>query len=126
MANNTIKIQLTEREFNKLSEEVGVSRYDLERLYSIGLLHNNVVLDFLIRHDFHWIKRKGKYKTAQVVTRLAMFYNVSKNRVYNAIHNKNVPSHYCQECGRLIRKWEFDKNEGLCSECVIKSIEIPD
>lgn len=124
--NNKIKIQLTDREFNKLAEDVGVSAYDLQKLYAIGLLHAPSVLDFLIHRDFKKIKRRDKYQTSQVVARLAMYYNVSRDKVLNAVHLKRVASWYCSECGKLIRKREYNKNNGKCNDCAIRSIEIPE
>lgn len=120
-----IKIKLSEAEFQKLAEETGVSQYDIEKLYSMGLMKDSVVLEFLIRYDFFKVKRSGKYRTSQIVARIAMFYHVSHYRVLNAIYDKKVPLHYCTECGKLIRKSEFTRNEGLCDTCVAKSIELP-
>ena len=120
-----IRIKLSEAEFQKLAEETGVSQYDIEKLYSMGLIRDNKVLDFLIRHDFFKVKRSDKYRTSQIVTRIAMFYHVAETRVYNAIYNKRMSRYYCKECGKLIRKSEFTRNEGLCDNCVAKSIGLP-
>lgn len=120
-----LKIQLTDKEFQKLAEETGVSQYDLQKLNSMGILQDPVLLDLLIQHDFKIVKRADKYRTSQIITRLAMFYHVNRTRVMNAIGSKRVSNYFCEECGKLISKSEYRRNEGLCDDCVAKSIELP-
>lgn len=118
-------IQLTDREFQKLAEEIGVSEFDLRKLNSLGILRDGALLDILIQHDFKKIRRTGKYKTSMIVARLAMFYHTPQSRILNAIHSKNVSLYYCKECGKLIKRAEYMRNKERCDECVIKSIELP-
>ena len=40
-----IRIKLSEAEFQKLAEETGVSQYDIEKLYSMGLIRDNKVCE---------------------------------------------------------------------------------
>ena len=33
-------------------------------------------------------------------------------------HVKQTSNHYCEECGKPISKIEYNKNEGICFECL--------
>ncbi len=43
-----LKIQLTDKEFQKLSQETGVSQYDIQKLYSMGIMKDGPLMDLLI------------------------------------------------------------------------------
>lgn len=60
-----MQIQLTDAEFQKLAEETRVSSFDLQKIYSMGLMRDPAILNFLIRHDFKMVKRMGKYRSSQ-------------------------------------------------------------
>ena len=125
MKRRTLNIQLTDKEFQKLSEETGVSQYDIQKLYSMGILRDYSLVSLLIRHDFNAVRRKGRYRPAQIVTRLMMFYHVSRTRVLTAIYQQRSTNYYCEDCGKLIPKYEYVRNAGICDDCVAKSIELP-
>lgn len=120
-----LHIQLTDREFQKIADEAGISQYVLQKLSSIGLLREPRMLDLLIRSDFKKISRTKNYRRSQIITRLEMFYHVPRARVCAAISNAKFYRCYCEECGKMITKSEFNRNEGLCDTCVAASIEIP-
>lgn len=120
-----LRSKITEKEFKKLAEETGVSQFDIQKLYAIGLFSERRVLDMLIRYDYTRIKNIDKYKPSQVVKRLSMAYHVSYGTVRKAINSVNVHSYYCKECGKLINRSQYVRNEGLCDDCVAKSIELP-
>lgn len=120
-----LQIKLTDTEFRKLSEETGVSQFDIEKLYAMKLMQDSMILNYLIRHDFYAVKRLGRYKPSQIVTRIVMFYHVTRTRVIAALTSHNAASYYCEECGKIIRKCDYLRNEGLCDDCVAKSIELP-
>lgn len=120
-----LKIQLTDKEFQKLSQETGVLQYDIQKLYSMGIMKDGPLMDLLIRHDFKAVRQKGKYRPSQIVTRLTMFYHVSRERVLAAIYQTRASNYFCEECGKLIRKAEYMRNAGICDDCVAKTIELP-
>lgn len=120
-----LRIELTDREFQKLAEQTGISQYDLQKLYSMGLLRDRGVMNVLMRYDYHKISRFGKYTPGQIYSRLAMFYHIPKENIASTIYGTNVSKYFCGECGKLIKKSEFKRNDGICDECVAKSIEIP-
>lgn len=117
-------IQLTEKEFVKLSEITGVSHHDLQKLYVMGILNETVTLDHLIKYDFDTIRRKDKYRPGQIITRLADYYTVSKSKIMGAAYRKGHQRHFCQQCGKKVKAAEFTRNNGLCDDCVAKSIEV--
>lgn len=117
-------IQLTEKEFVKLSEITGVPHHDLQNLYVMGVLNETAALDHIIKYDFDTIRRKDKYRPGQIITRLADYYSVNKNKVTQAAYSKEKRRHFCQQCGKKIKAAEFTRNGGLCDDCVAKSIEV--
>ena len=125
MQKRGLQMQLTDNEFRKLAEQTGISQYDLQKLYSMNMLKERSILDLLIRHDYHVINRLGKYKPAQIFSRLAMYYHVSVTKISSAVYVGKMTKYYCEECGKLIRKSEYKKNDGLCNECVTRAIELP-
>lgn len=122
---HALKIQLTDKEFQKLSKETGVSQYDIQKLYSMGIMKDAPLRDLLIRHDFRAVRQKGRYRPSQIVTRLMLFYHVPRSRVLTAIYQRHSRNYYCEECGKLIRKCEYMRNAGICDDCVAKTIELP-
>lgn len=120
-----LQIQLTDKEFQKIAIQTGVSQYNLQKLYSMGALRERGLLNLLICYDYNKIKSLGKYKPGQIISRLMMFYHVSREIVTCAIYNKSQTQYYCENCGKLIPKYLYVRNEGLCDDCVAKSIEIP-
>ena len=120
-----IKIRLEDAEIRKLSEITQISEFDLQKLYTEGLLNDSAVLNRLMKYDFQLIKRMGKYRPGQIIARIAMKYHVSTNRVHTAIYQKKAPLVDCEECGKLVGKAEYNRNNGLCDNCVAKSIELP-
>lgn len=117
-------IQLTEKEFVKLSDITGIPHHDIQKLYVMGILNEAVTLDHLIKYDFDTIRHQDKYRPGQIITRLADYYAVSKNKVKQAAYRKEHQRHFCEQCGKKIKASEFTRNNGLCDNCVAKSIEV--
>lgn len=120
-----INIKLTDREFQKLSEETGISQFILQKIYSMELMRDSKITDILIEHDYKILRQQDKYKPSQIITRLSMFYHVTKHRIQAIVKHKRFMQYYCEDCGKLIPKYLYTRNEGLCDDCVAKSIEIP-
>ena len=40
-----------------------------------------------------------------------------------ACPNRNVPRHYCDECGNETKLYEYDDRE-LCADCVLESLKV--
>lgn len=117
-------IQLGDREIHKLSEITGVSHFDLQKLYSMGILHEERTFEHLIKHDFTNLSKMGKYKPGQIMVALAHKYAVTMNKVRSSIYHKRSRYYYCEQCDKRITKTIFTRNNGLCEECVINSIEV--
>lgn len=117
-------IQLTEKEFVKLSEITGIPHHDLQKLYTMGIFNEAVTLDVIIKHDFDVIRKRDKYRPGQIIKRLADYYSVSTNKVTQAIYRKEHRRHYCEQCGKKIKAAIYKRNNGLCDDCVAKSIEV--
>lgn len=117
--------KMTDEEFQKLSIETEVSVYDLQKLYSAGLLNDGNMLNFLIKHDFNRIRRMDRrYKPAHIIKRLTLHYHVPKQRIISAVYKNGISSYYCTKCGKLIKKSKFLANDGICDDCLSMSIEV--
>lgn len=49
-------------------------------------------------------------------------YQVQKWRVEKAIYNKKTRKLYCRSCQKEISGREYNRGEGLCDQCVAKSL----
>lgn len=117
-------IRLKEQDFEKLAEATGVSQFDLQKLYSMQLLHDSVALDLLIKHDFKRLRYKDKFRTAHIVARLSEYYAVSQEKVRNAAYCKAKRYYYCEKCDRRIAKRIYARNNGLCDKCAAEAIKL--
>ncbi len=120
-----LKVQLTDKEFQKLAAQTGVSQYDIQKLYSMGVLRERGLQELLIRYDYDKIRSLGKYRPSQIISRLVMYYHVSREVVSGSVYNRTKTQYYCEDCGKLIKKSEYKRNDGLCDDCVSRSIELP-
>ena len=57
-----INIRLEDAEIRKLSEITQISEFDLQKLYTEGLLNDSAVINRLMKYDFQFLKRMGKYR----------------------------------------------------------------
>ena len=121
-----LKSLLTSKDFRKLAKETGVTAFQLEKMYAMGLLRTARITDLLIRYDYKEIMRSGRYTREQVVMRLMAYYQAGQSKINDAIKDRYSKYHYCDACGKIIDKRTFIRNEGLCDECKSKTIEIPD
>ena len=117
-------VYLTIDEFQKLSKITGIQLIDLEKLYSLHLLKDRQLLMVLIKHDYYTHRRRNKYTPAQIYVALERKYQVTKSFVLNSIHFKPASITYCEKCHRIIKKFLYNRNNGLCDECVAEEIII--
>lgn len=117
-------IELKENDIQKLSEITEIPCHDIQKLYTMGLIHEANALNYLIKHDFDSIKKMGQYRTFHIVRRICNKYHVSKTKVHNAIYQKRSAYFYCGNCDKRIGKSEYVRNNGLCDDCVSMSIDL--
>ena len=56
-----INIRLEDADIRKLSEITQISEFDLQKLYTEGLLNDSAVINRLMKYDFQFLKRMGNY-----------------------------------------------------------------
>ena len=117
-------IQLQEKEQAKLAEISGASIYDIQKLYAMRVLNERKAVEYIIRWDYHRIRRLGKYKPGMIIQRLASAYDVTTNQIRSAIYNKNEREFCCDKCHKIIPRSQYVKNDGLCDSCKAETIEI--
>lgn len=116
--------RLKEEDIEKFSVISGVPIMDLGKLQALGVLSEKAILDHLIRHDFHHIKKGGKFTTRQIKAAIQLNYQISSGKVAKAIYDKRQHEAMCQQCGTVTKKAELKRNGGICDTCVAKSIEL--
>ena len=116
-------IQLTDTELFKLSTALDVPYETLQKLYSMQMLHEPTVFNVLIKDDYKRIKNMAKYKPGQIMLAIANKYDVTIERVRNAIYSKHRRWYYCTECKRISHR-EYMRGDSRCESCVAKSIEV--
>lgn len=117
-------ISLRDKDFDKLAVSLDIPRHHLEKLYTLGFIKDSRALDEIIYHDFHRLRRLGKYTPQQVVTAICSEYQVGVSKVREAIHRKPIRFYQCSGCGVRIRRCVHIRNNGLCDNCVAKTIEV--
>lgn len=115
--------RLQEKDLEKLSKISGVPISDLQKLHALRVFHESNVIDRLIKHDFRRIRRNSKYTVTQVIGALALSYQVSEDKVRNAIYEKKQREFICTKCGKVVKKTELVRNNGICDSCVIDNIK---
>lgn len=117
-------IHLREKELEKLSAITQVPIRYIQQMGSMDLIDEPVAVDMLIRHDYLSLKRRGVYKTGQIIAAISNEYKISPARVNNGIYKKKKRSFWCGRCGTRIPRTEHERNCGICDKCVIASIEV--
>lgn len=117
-------IRLKEQDFEKLAEITGISQFDLQKLYAMQLLHDSIVLDLLIKHDFKKLRYQDKFRPTHIIARLSEHYAVSEEKVRNAAYCKPKRYYYCEKCDRRIAKRVYLRNQGICDKCAVAAIEL--
>lgn len=109
----------------RVSSIVKLPLEKLVELDSLGLLSHSGVVSLVIRRDWKsLVKRKENYTNEQIIKALSNEYNVTPSFVSSSVKAKRRMPYYCKECGKEIGYTEFNRNNGLCGHCVIKSIKI--
>ena len=118
------KIRLREKDINKLSNITQQSAETLQKLESMNLIDVTEARNLLILTDWRALKKGKKYTTAQIVGALVEEHQVSKSKVDSIIYAKKKSQYWCEQCEKRIPKGIYQRNNGLCDKCVIKSIEL--
>lgn len=117
-------IRLRDKDIEKLSTILQIPQYAVEKMAAMNLIHDPLAVDMLMVHDWHKLKRSRKYSVKQILKAIMDEYQVSKTKVQAAVYGKRKRIYSCEQCGKRIVKTESERNEGLCDDCVSKSIEL--
>lgn len=116
---------LTEKHLIRVSAITKLPLEKLVELDSLGLLSHSGVVSLVIRKDWkRLVARQENYTNEQIVKALMNEYNVTSSFVSSSVKAKRKMPYYCKECGKEIGFTEFNRNNGLCEHCTIKSIKI--
>lgn len=116
--------RIQEKDLSKLSTITGIPLESLSKLHAMGLFDESKIIDILIKDDYKRIRTGGKYSVRVITSALMHEYQVSKGKVQSAIYHKRKREFICSQCGKTIKKAEFQRNEGLCDACVINNIKL--
>lgn len=117
-------IRLRDKDIEKLAIILDLPKFAIEKMAAMNLVHEGIAVDTLIAYDWKRLKKNKRYRVRQIIQALANEYQVSKTKVEAAMYNKRKCIYSCQQCGKRITKAASVKNNGLCEECVVKSIVI--
>ena len=116
---------LTEKHLIRISGITGIPLEKVVELDSLGLLSHSGAVSLVIRRDWkRLVHRKERYTHEQIVKALMNEYNVTESFVTSSIKAKRRMPYYCKECGAEIGYIAYNRNNGLCDDCVVKSIRI--
>lgn len=117
-------IKLRNKDTEKLSTILQIPQYAVEKMAAMNLIHEAIAIDMLIVHDWRKLKRHGQYTVKQILQAVMSEYQVSKSKVQAAVYGKRKHTYSCLQCGKRIVKSESERNDGLCDDCISKSIEL--
>lgn len=117
-------IRLDDTEIEKLSDAIGVSVMDLQKLYTMGMLKEKAALECLVRYTYGKIKKMGNYTPTQIFFMLTNKYKISRYAAQSMVYNKHKSRYYCDKCGVEIKKSQYIRNDGLCDKCVALSVDL--
>jgi hypothetical protein len=117
-------IRLREKDVNKLSKITQIPYEILKQLELMNLLDVTNAQNLLIFSDIKKLKKSNLYMIKQIIEALVNEYQVPPGRITEVMYKKKgVKRHYCNECGKMIPKAEYRRNNGICNQCVVKSIK---
>lgn len=121
-----MNVFLTEKHFKKLAVITELPLEEVTKLSAMGLIDANRAVELLMQYDWKLLMRNDTQYTAQQrICAIMNEYNATEHRVREAVYKKRSMPYYCRECGHVIIKRVYDRNNGLCDKCVIKSIKLP-
>lgn len=117
-------IRLSEKDAYKLSEITGLPVEGIHQIDGLGVLNVSEAKCVLASIDWERLRKKTKLKSGQIIKLLCKEYQLTTHQVECAIYGKKRFLYYCKKCGSQISKAESNRNEGLCDDCVIESINL--
>lgn len=119
-------IRLRPKDIEKIATILQIPQFAVEKMAGMNLIQENHAVDLLIVNDWKRMKRnnRNRYPLKFLIKALEREYQVSDTKVEAAIYNKRKSIYICRECGKRITKTESVRNDGVCDDCVIDSIEV--
>lgn len=76
--------KIEERELIELANISGISTFELQKLFAMGIIDESRALDYVIHDKYKKIRHMGKYKPAQIIQRLSEEYHLTISQVQAA------------------------------------------
>lgn len=118
------KFQFTDDEYNKLSIVTGIPVYELQKLDALGLLVNEIAVKFVFEYEYRFQKEQCKVLPKLIFSAIAQKYGITPAKVRRYIFAKKNKVKYCDQCHLETSPSELKRNNGLCDQCVTKSITL--
>lgn len=116
--------RLTEKDLQKLSVILDTPLVVLQKLCNMNMLNDKTAVRLLIKHDFHHIRKGGKFTVKQILQAIQTEYQVSMAMIGSIIYETKKQEFVCKECGTAVRRAELIRNNGMCDTCVSKTINL--
>lgn len=124
---------LRPKDIQKASKLFGVDEGTLNRMNELYLLDTDYIRSKLIKSDYDYLIRGVKYLTAEekggdyqppeIMAALKKEYGIKAPELNAILHERrNTSMYFCRRCGIRISKNEFNRTEGLCSQCFADTI----
>ena len=117
--------KLTDKHLKKLAIITDLPLEKVSELSSMGLINSSRALALMMKYDWKLLMKQANTMPSSIRIRAIMDeYNVSENRVKEAVYSGRVVEFFCRECGKKILMGDYTKYHGLCEDCAVKSIKI--
>lgn len=116
-----MKKSITARELSDLARIMSVDEKTLSTLKSIFDITK--VRALLINEEYVREVKTHKYQKKQIIEALMRKYAVSRSVIEQIIYKKSPnKTHFCTRCAAAMTRYKFTRNEGVCDNCITKSI----
>lgn len=124
---------LSEKQLAKFCNMFGIDLVCASALNEIACLNTDYIRDILVKYDYeelcHGIRYmseiKPRYGFDDLAKALAKEYRTTPANIKSIVNGKeNRNMCFCSKCGKRIKKFVFGKNNGLCTDCLVETLEL--
>lgn len=116
---------LTEKELNKISRLLDMGVDELKRLCKLGVVNVPSARNLIIKNDYQVNLSTGKYTKTSIIQALMIEYSSSRAKIESVIYEKGTNKREeCKICGSEMSRYKYHKSDGICDDCVAKSIKL--
>ncbi len=132
MDTSSVQYILRPKDIKKAASLFELSEEEIAKFNSLKLLNTQYIRLCLMRADYerltnglHYLEKSDtRYRYPEVMKAIAKEYGTNAKAVSRAIHEGDNAMYFCQKCGCRIKKEQYIRGGGLCSNCLADLIDL--